>query len=125
MAGLPEVFRCTVVAQARIPLTRFEAFGEAALQTPPAGKLASSLTVMDVGTPGVSVLLIKSLRADRELSPSGVTGQAQHEINSSAGSNVYTLTQIRPAGSKPFNVPAFVRLTYESPLSRLASDRSW
>src|SRR5207302_5944870 len=73
----------------------------------------------------VSVLLIKSLRADREFSPFGVTGQAQQEINSSAGSNVYTLTQMRPAGSKPFNVPAFVRLTYESPLSRLARYRSW
>src|ERR1700731_5408690 len=106
-----------VVAQARIPLTRFAALGEAALHTPAIGKLESSLTVTDVGTPGVSVLPIKSLRADSEASPFGVTPQAQHEINSSAGSNVYTLTQSRPAGSNPFNVPAFVTLTYESPLS--------
>src|SRR5207248_11614203 len=97
--------------------------GVAGLQTPATGKLVSSLTVMDVGTPGVSVLLIRSLRADSEFSPFGVTGQAQHEIISSAGSNVYTLTQTRPAGSNPFSVPAFVKLRYESPWFRLAKYR--
>lgn len=110
------MLRCSVVAQARIPLTAVAAMGDAGLQVlPGSGRLETSFTVMDVGTPGVSVLLIKSFRADRELSPFGVTGQAQHEISSSAGSNVYTLTQILPAGSAPFNVPAFVKLTYESP----------
>ena len=67
-----------MVAQARIPLTRVVAVGEDGLQVPPAGGiLASSLTVTDVGTPGVRVLLIKSLRTDRELRPFGVTGQAE------------------------------------------------
>jgi hypothetical protein len=49
---------------------------------------ASSLITMDVGTPGVRVLLIKSLRAERETNPSGVTGQAQQEINCSSGEKV-------------------------------------
>ena len=80
-----------MVAQARIPLVnRFNGAGStpgmlivAALQaaalilTPaaapvPKTALETSLTVMDVGTPGVRVLLIKSLRADKETSPFGV-----------------------------------------------------
>src|SRR5437764_231900 len=82
------VLGSSVVAKARVPRTSVAAVGVAGLQTPAVGKLVSSLTVMDVGTPGVSVLLIRSLRADSEFSPFGVTGQAQHEIISSAGSNV-------------------------------------
>src|ERR1700736_5500106 len=115
---------CSVVPQARIPRTKLVAVGAAALHVPAAGTEASSLITTDVGTPGVSVLLIKSLRTDSELRAFGVTGQEQQETISSAGSNVYTLTQILPAGSAPLRVPALVRLTYESPLSRLAAYRT-
>jgi len=55
---------------------------------------ASSFVTMDVGTPGVRVLLIRSLRAERETNPSGVTGQLQQEISCSSGEKVYTFTQM-------------------------------
>ena len=62
---------------------------------------------MDVGTPGVRVLLIKSLRAERETNPSGVTGQAQQEINCSSGEKVYTFTQMLPfVTGAPLATPA-------------------
>jgi len=48
----------------------------------------SSLITIEVGTPGVRVLLIKSLRAEREAKPSGVTRQLQHEISCSSGEKV-------------------------------------
>jgi hypothetical protein len=51
---------------------------------------------MDVGTPGVRVLLIKSLRAESETKPSGVIGQEQQEISCSSGENVYTFMQMFP-----------------------------
>jgi hypothetical protein len=66
-----------------------------ALQGPPV--VASSLITMDVGTPGVRVLLIKSLRAERETNPSGVTGQEQQETSCSSGEKVYTFTQRLPS----------------------------
>ena len=77
------------------------------------------MIVTDVGTAGVRVLLIRSLRTDRDLKPFGVTRQEQHEIISSAGSKVYTLIHmfpvlVRPVGS--VNVPVFVRLMTESPM---------
>src|SRR5438552_3569633 len=50
------------------------------LQLPPTGTVARILMTIEVGTAGVSVLLIRSLFADRETSPLGVTGQEQHEI---------------------------------------------
>ena len=56
----------------------------------------SSLITMDVGTPGVRVLLIKSLRAESETNPSGVIGQEQQEISCSSGENVYTFVQMTP-----------------------------
>jgi hypothetical protein len=59
------------------------AVGEPALQVPPTGVEARSLMTTDAGVPAVSVLLIKSLRTESELSPFGVTRQAQHEIISS------------------------------------------
>ena len=43
-------------------------------------------TTIDVGTVGVSVLLIKSCLTERETSPFGVTGQEQQETISSLGS---------------------------------------
>ena len=57
---------------------------------------ASSLITMDVGTPGVRVLLIKSLRAERETNPSGVIGQVQQETSCSSGEKVYTFMQRLP-----------------------------
>jgi hypothetical protein len=48
-----------------------------------AGTDAKNLTTMELGITGVSTLLIRSFLADRELSPSGVTRQAQQEISSS------------------------------------------
>jgi hypothetical protein len=67
-----------------------------ALQVVPVPVEASSLITTDVGTPGVRVLLIKSLRAESEFNPSGVTGQAQQEISCSSGEKVYTFTQMFP-----------------------------
>jgi hypothetical protein len=74
-----------VVPQAAMPLTRGP--GADALQADVPDE-ASILITTDVGTPGVSVLLIKSLRAESETSPSGVTGQAQQEISCSSGEKV-------------------------------------
>ncbi len=46
---------------------------------------ASSFTTMEVGTPGVSVLLTRSLRAESETSPFGVTKQEQQDTSCSSG----------------------------------------
>jgi hypothetical protein len=93
-----------VLAQAAIPgakkLPALPAVD--ALQTGPADP--TSLITMDVGTAGVRVLLIKSLRAERETSAFGVTGQLQQEIICSSGENVYTFTHMLPlvtAGAAP------------------------
>ncbi len=91
----------------------------AALQVVP--EVAISLTTTAVGTPGVKVLLIRSLRTDREASPLGVTGQAQHEINCSSGENVYTFTQMLPfcVGNDVVELaPVLVMLMTESPIAR-------
>ena len=68
---------------------------------------------MDVGTPGVRVLLIKSLRAERETSAFGVTWQLQQEISCSSGENVYVFTQMLPPVA-----PVLVMLITESPTGR-------
>src|SRR5205823_4872576 len=57
------------------------------LQLPPTGTVETSLTTTDVGTAGVSVLLIRSLRTDSETKPFGVTGQEQQETICSSGEN--------------------------------------
>ena len=77
-----------MVPQARIPGTKSAAVGVAALQPPEGAVLANSLTTMAVGTAGVRVLLIKSLLADSDVSPFGVTKQVQQEISCSSGENV-------------------------------------
>src|SRR5437763_12774464 len=84
---------CTVVPQASRP--GVSTLGVAALQ-PALALVATSLITMDVGTAGVSVLLIRSLLADSDFRPFGVTVQVQHEINCSSGLNVYTLVQMLP-----------------------------
>ena len=82
----------------------------------------SSLTTIDVGTPGVRVLLIRSFRADSETNASGVTRQLQQEISSSLGSNVYTFTHRFPfwVGKATVELaPVLVMLITESPTARL------
>ena len=74
------------------------------------------MITIEFGTAGVSVLLIKSLRADSETRPLGVTVQAQQEMSCSSGENVYTFTQMLPPV-----VPVFVMLTTESPEPRFAA----
>lgn len=69
-----------------MPPAKLATFGEDGLQVPPMGVEATSFLTIDVGTPGVSVLLIKSETAERELSPFGVTRQEQQEISSSFAS---------------------------------------
>src|ERR1019366_3603632 len=91
VAGLPGVTgkAWMVVPHAAIPVLRglpSVPAVDALQEGPPA--VATSLITMDVGTPGVRVLLIRSLRAEREASPSGVTGHAQQEINCSSGEKV-------------------------------------
>ena len=55
------------------------------VQLPPTGAVATSFTTTEVGTAGVSVLLVKSLLTDSDTSPFGVTGQEQHDTNCSSG----------------------------------------
>jgi len=123
-----------VLAQAAIPgasgLSMLPAVD--ALQTDP--DVPSSLITMDVGTAGVRVLLIKSLRAERETRAFGVTGQEQHDIICSSGENAYTFTHMFPVvtgaaflGATPLSkmmisagpAPVFVMLTTESPMAKL------
>lgn len=88
----------------------------------PVGVLATNFKTMDVGTPGVRVLLIRSLRTDSEASPFGVTGQEQQEINCSSGENVNTFTQSVPfCEGKPTVelVPVLVISINESPTFKL------
>lgn len=75
--------------------------------------LPRSLITMDVGCAGVSVLLTKSLLADRDTRALGVTVQEQHEISCSSGENVYTLAQMLPPVA-----PELVILIIESPICR-------
>ena len=63
----------SVAAEARIPGAKLVALGEAALQVPPIGVDARSLTTRDVGKVGVRVLLIKSVRAESEWREFGET----------------------------------------------------
>ena len=78
----------SVVPQASIPDAMGPGDAAELAQLPPTGADASNLITIDVGTAGVSVLLIRSARADSETSPLGVTGQEQQEINCSSGENV-------------------------------------
>ena len=94
-------------------------------QDRPTGTVASNLITIDVGTAGVSVLLIRSFFADSDTSPFGVTGHEQHEINCSSGEKVYTFAQIAPVvladvpDAKPApRAPLLVMLTTESPMLR-------
>jgi hypothetical protein len=120
-----------VVPKATIPDVSSPPSAAAELHVPPTGTVASSLTTIDVGTAAVSVLLIKSLRAESETRPFGVTGHEQQDTICSSGANVYTFTQIAPvvAALVPEDRPApwapeFVMLITESPTLRLDAYRT-
>jgi len=126
VAGLVEVLLWSVVPQASMP--DVSAPGDAAelAQLPPTGVDARSLMTMEFGTAGVRVLLIRSVFAESETSPLGVTGHEQQEINCSSGENVYTLAHKAPVvdalvpDARPApRAPEFVILTTESPMLRL------
>src|ERR1022692_2801549 len=90
------------------------------------GPEASRAIVRDAGTAGVRLLLIKSEMTERELSPSGVTKEAQHPISSSCGSKTYAFTQIFPnvpgiAPKDPPSAPVLEIFTTESPMLRFAA----
>ena len=112
-----------VVPQADIPKARLPGVTVEALHAPLVGASeASSFTTTPVGTAGVKVLLIKSLRAESETNPSGVIGQVQQETNCSSGENVYTFAQMLPfwvGNAAVEEVPALVTLTTESPTLKL------
>ena len=121
-----------VVPQAAIPVSStlapvptVDALQPASVPVVP--ELASNFTTMEVGTPGVRVLLIKSLRAEREMSPSGVTRQVQQEINCSSGENTYTFAQMLPfcVGNATVELaPVLVMFTTESPIARFDAYRT-
>jgi hypothetical protein len=75
-----------VVAHANIPAARLAAGTFEALQAVPA--LASTFTTTELGTAGVSVLLMRSFLTESETSAFGVTVQEQQETNCSSGENV-------------------------------------
>ena len=111
-----------------MPFARVAAvtFAAELVQLRPSGTVASSLTTIAVGTAGVSVLLIRSFFAEREISPFGVTGHEQQEMSCSSGENAYTLTHsapvmlaVVPDSSAAPRVPALVMLMTESPNPRL------
>ena len=121
---------CNVVPQATIPGVVAPGAPAEFVQDPPTGTVASSFTTMDVGTAGVNVLLIRSLRADRFTNPFGVTGQEQQEIICSSGENAYTFTQIAPvvaadvpAANPAPRAPVLLMLITESPMFRLDAYR--
>ena len=94
-ANPPDTLACTVVPKASNP----EANGKAAV--PASGALLvqvvpvavgpasvfNSLTTMELGLTPVSVLLTKSLFADRDTNPFGVIRQEQQETSCSSGEN--------------------------------------
>src|SRR5450631_3929197 len=93
------------------------------------GAVARSLITSALGMAGVRVLLARSLLADNETRPFGVTGQEQQETICSSGVKAYTFAQMAPvvaAGLALFcdarpapSVPALVISTNESPEARL------
>src|SRR2546422_7673202 len=89
------------------------------------GTVESSFTTIEFGRTPVSVLLTRSLLAERDTSPLGVIRQEQQEINCSSGENAYTFTQMLPTDPPnpgPFSdaplAPVLVMFITESPLVR-------
>jgi hypothetical protein len=72
-----------------MPGAKLAKVGELALQlgVVPIGVVARSLTMMEVGTPGVRVLLVKSFFAESDSSAFGVIGQEQQAIMLPEASN--------------------------------------
>src|ERR1039458_8246809 len=83
-----DVLAWSVVPHAAIPdtIVGVPASRAELLQLPPTGAVASNLITMEVGLPRVSGLMIRSLLADKDTKPLGVTGQEQQETTSSLGS---------------------------------------
>src|SRR5580692_2239308 len=95
---------------------------------PVPARVASTFTVTEVGTTPVRVFTVRSAFTPKLTVWSGVTRQEQHEINSSPGSNAYTLTQMLP--DAPPNpgpnsgaplAPVLVMSIYDSPMLRFAA----
>lgn len=82
--------------------------------------VAISLTTREVGLPGVKVLLAKSLFAEIELRPSGVTKHEQHETNCSSGEKANTFTHRFPFSTAVELWPVLVKFMTESPNGRFA-----
>jgi hypothetical protein len=78
--------------------------------------LGTSFITIDDGIEGVSVLLIKSLRAERDTSAFGVTRHEQQDTIDPLGLKAYTLTHMLLPDS-----PVFVRFRNESPVRRFAA----
>src|SRR5437016_2851301 len=76
---VPTTPRCSLVPHASSPRDSpaAEAVDAELLQLPLTGTVDTSFTTIDVGTAGVSVLLITSFFIDSDTRPSGVTGQEQ------------------------------------------------
>jgi hypothetical protein len=82
VAGVVAVLLWSVVPQASMPdASGPGAAAELVQLVPPAGTDARSLMTMEFGTAGVRVLLMRSVFAESDTSPLGVTGQEQQEIN--------------------------------------------
>ena len=108
---------CSVVPQARRPVAKLAGGTLAALQAVPA--VVTIFTTTLKGTPGVSVLLIKSDLVDKETSAPGVTVHEQQDTNCSSGANVYTLAH--RLDIPPWVVvarPTLVILITESPMAK-------
>jgi hypothetical protein len=78
-----------VVPQAAMPGANVALVTVAAelLQLPASGSVVTSAITNASGTAGVSVLLARSLFAERETRPFGVTGQEQQDTICSSGVN--------------------------------------
>ena len=105
------------MVQARRPYVRVAVVGVAGLQIEFCPTvLGTSFITIDDGIEGVSVLLIKSLRAERDTSAFGVTRHEQQDTIAPPGLNAYTLTHMLLP-----DAPVFVIFRNESPLRRFAA----
>lgn len=108
---------CRVVVQARRPYVKLRTVGVAALQVEFGPTIfGTSFRTSDDGMEGVSVLLIKSLRAERDTSALGDTRHEQQDTIAPPGLKAYTLAHIFPP-----EAPSFVIFRNESPERRFAA----
>jgi hypothetical protein len=108
---------CRVVVHPCRPFVKVRIVGVAALQLEFCPTiLGTSFITSDDGIEGVSVLLIKSLRAESDTSAFGDTRHEQQDTIAPPGLNAYTLTHILPP-----EAPVFVIFRNESPERRFAA----